>query len=129
MSDAYSAVVRDHFEHPRNVGKLPCPDAVGQAENPVTGASLVLQVVVDGANIQAAVFRAQGCAATIACGSVLTEMLTGMSIDVARKLTRDDIENALDGLPPTRRHTADLAIDALRVLLDRLLTDKFVHKD
>jgi len=117
MTDAYSECVRDHFEHPRHVGVLDHPDAKGYAENPVSGASLVLYLAVCDNVIQQAVFQAQGCAATIACGSMLTVLLIGKSIDDAKMLTRDDIEVALGGLPPTRKHAADLAVDVVRSAL------------
>ena len=113
-TDAYSECVRDHFEHPRHVGILNHPDAKGYAENPVSGASLVLYLAICDQVIQEAVFQAQGCAATIACGSMLTVLLIGKSLQEAKMLMRDDIEIALGGLPPTRKHAADLAIDVVR---------------
>jgi nitrogen fixation NifU-like protein len=117
MAEAYSECVRDHFEHPRHVGTLDQPDAMGTAENPVSGASLVLYLAVCENVIKQAFFQAQGCAATIACGSMLTVLLIGKSIDDAKMLTRDDVEIALGGLPPTRKHAADLAIDVVRSAL------------
>lgn len=117
MADAYSECVRDHFEHPRHVGALTHPDAVGAVENPVTGASLVLHLAICRQVIQMAVFQAQGCAATIACGSVLTVLLGEKTLDDAQSMTRDHVEVALDGLPPTKKHAADLAIDALESAL------------
>ena len=117
MADAYSEGVRDHFEHPRHVGSLKHPDAIGAVENPVTGASLVLHLAICDRAIESAVFKAQGCAATIACGSVLTVLLNQKTIDHAQTITRDQIEVALGGLPPTRKHAADLAVDALQSAL------------
>lgn len=117
MSDAYSTILRDHFEHPRNVGTLQTPDAVGYAENPASGATLSLHLALKNGVIDRAVFQAQGCAATIASGSVLTEWVMGKPPDEARKISRTDIEAALGGLPPTRKHAADLAVDAVRAAL------------
>lgn len=117
MSDAYSTILRDHFERPRNVGTLQTPDAVGYAENPASGATLSLHLALKNGVIERAVFQAQGCAATIASGSVLTEWVMGKPPDEARKISRTDIEAALGGLPPTRKHAADLAVDAVRVAL------------
>ena len=127
MSDAYSTILRDHFEHPRNVGTLQTPDAVGYAENPASGATLSLHLALKNGVINRAVFqlfrpalcflKAQGCAATIASGSVLTEWVMGKPPDEARKISRTDIEAALGGLPPTRKHAADLAVDAVRAAL------------
>ena len=117
MSDAYSTILRDHFEHPRNVGTLQTPDAVGYAENPASGTTLSLHLALKNGVIDRAVFQAQGCAATIASGSVLTEWVMGKPPDEARKISRTDIEAALGGLPPTRKHAADLAVDAVRAAL------------
>lgn len=117
MSDAYSPILRDHFEHPRNVGTLQNPDAVGYAENPASGTTLSLQLALKNGIIDQAVFQAQGCAATIASGSVLTEWVMGKTPDEARKISRTDIEAALGGLPPTRKHAAALAVDAVRATL------------
>ena len=117
MADAYSECVRDHFERPRRVGPLKDASAVGQVENPVSGASLILQLIIARNVISDAAFQAQGCAATIACGSMLAEMLVGKPLDMARVLTRDDVEEALGGLPATRKHAADLAIEGLRTAL------------
>lgn len=117
MTDAYSDRVRDHFEHPRHVGALENPDAVGFFENPASGASMVIHLAICDQVIQQVLFQSQGCAATIACGSVSTELLTCKTLDEAKKLTRDDVEAALGGLPPTRKHAADLAIAAVRSAL------------
>ena len=104
MSDGYSTIVRDHFEHPRNVGTLDTPDAIGFAENPASGATLSLHLAIKNGVIDRALFQAQGCAATIASGSVLTEWAIGKTPSQACKIVRADIETALGGLPPTRKH-------------------------
>ena len=119
MSDGYSTIVRDHFEHPRNVGALDTPNALGFAENPASGATLSLHLAIKDGVIDRALFRAQGCAATIASGSVLTEWVIGKTPHQACKITRADIETALGGLPPTRKHAADLAVDVVHNALDK----------
>lgn len=120
MSDSYSTILRDHFEHPRNVGALNTPDAIGFAENPASGATLSLHLAIKDGVIDRARFRAQGCAATIASGSVLTEWVVGKTPIQAYKIARADIEAALGGLPPTRKHAADLAVDAVHNALGKL---------
>ena len=114
MSEAYSETVLDHFRNPRNVGCLEIADAFGQAENPASGASLELWLRVAGREIVRATFQAQGCTATIAAGSMLTELLPGKTLEQAGRLSRADIETALDGLPATRKHAAFLAEDVTR---------------
>ena len=120
MSDGYSEIVRDHFENPRNVGILAHPDAMGSAENPATGTTLTLYLALTDNVVDQALFQAQGCAATIACGSMLTELLVGKTVAQAGDIVRDDIETALGGLPPTRKHAAALAVDAARLALKDL---------
>ena len=120
MSDGYSKSVRDHFEHPRNVGVLDNPDAVGTAENPASGATMMIYLSLTNRVVGCATFQAQGCAATIAAGSVLTEMVIGKEPEQICQIGRLDIEEALGGLPPTRKHSADLAIDAVRMALSNL---------
>jgi NifU-like protein involved in Fe-S cluster formation len=114
MADAYTHIVLDHFNYPRNVGALENPDAIGQAENPVSGATIVLHLRVLKNQIDRATFQSQGCTATIAASSMLTELLPGRTLEEAEQLSRVDIEQALGGLPPTRKHAADLAADVAR---------------
>ena len=114
MADAYTHIVLDHFNHPRNVGTLENPDAIGQAENPVSGATIALYLRASENQIDRATFQSQGCTATIAASSMLTELLPGRTLEEAEQLSRVDIEQALGGLPPTRKHAADLAADVVR---------------
>ena len=116
--DAYSEILLDHFRQPRNTGDLDRPSAVGVAENPVSGATIELQLFVDRDRIENAAFRSQGCAATIAASSVTTELLIGLTLTEAVSLSRHQIEEALGGLPPTRKHASALAEDAVRAALE-----------
>jgi len=90
------------------------PDAVGAAQNPASGASVRLYLQIDRHTISRATFQSQGCTATIAASSLLTEMLTGCLLEDAEKITREDVEAALGGLPSTRKHSALLAEDVVR---------------
>jgi nitrogen fixation NifU-like protein len=119
-SEAYSEVLLSHFKEPRNSGRLPYPDATGRAENPASGATLELQVALHEGRIQEARFKAEGCAATIAAGSVVTELLSGRTPEDAMTLQRIEVDDALGGLPPTRKHASALAVDAVRATLDDL---------
>ncbi len=73
--------------------------------------------VLDG-RIEAARFLAYGCAPTIACGSVLAEMIEGMKVEEAAQITRQEIVRTLDGLPSRKQHAAALAIETLRAALN-----------
>lgn len=110
--------VLDHFHNPRNVGELPAPDAFGTAGQPGQGNYLVLHLNLEGGRIVRCGFLTFGCAAAIAAGSVMTEMIKGKSIGEALGLTPEAIENELGGLPLGKKHCAALAVQALHAALD-----------
>jgi nitrogen fixation protein NifU and related proteins len=113
----YSAVFKDHISTPRNVGELPAANAIAEETNPVCGDRLRLSLRVDDGRIEAARFLAYGCPPTLACASVLTEMLQGMTVEEAMRLTRKDLVNQL-GLPSRKQHAASLALDTLRSAIE-----------
>lgn len=114
----YSSIFTDHIQNPRNVGEFPDASAVGEETNPVCGDRLRLSLrIVDG-KIEGARFLAYGCPPTLACGSVLTELLNGQTVDQSTKLTRKDLLDALGGLPSRKHHAAALAIETLRTALE-----------
>ncbi len=113
----YSPQILDHFEHPRNVGAVKQPDASAHVENPACGDVLELTLNIDGGRIVEARFRAKGCVPAIACGSQLTEMLRDRTVAEARALRREDLVEALGGLPQASTHAGQLAIDALGAAL------------
>ena len=115
----YSDFFKDHIAHPRNAGELSEANAVAEETNPVCGDRLVLSLKINRGTIEAARFLAYGCAPTIACGSVMTGMVQGMSIADANKLDRKQIVDALGGLSPQKQHAAALAIETLRSALQR----------
>lgn len=114
----YSTIFKDHLANPRNVGELADANAVAEETNPVCGDRLRLSLRVRDERIEAARFLAYGCAPTIACGSALAEMIEGMTIAEALRLTRQEIAGALDGLPARKQHAAALAIETLRAALE-----------
>ena len=113
----YSDTFRDHLARPRNVGELPDADALAEQTNPVCGDRLRLSLRLRDGRIEAARFLAYGCPPTLACGSVLTEMIEGMKVEEALGLTRQDIARSLGGIPARRGHAAALAIETLRAAL------------
>ena len=116
----YSPQVLDHFEHPRNAGEVTQPDASVQIENPACGDVLKLTMRVVGGRIAEARFQAKGCVSAMACGSLLTEMVQGKTVDDARQLRREDLVQAIGGLPPASGHAAYLALDALGAALAKI---------
>ena len=116
---SYSTTFKDHLAHPRNAGELPEASVVVEEHNPVCGDRLRLSLVVRGDRIEAARYLAYGCPPTLVCGSVLTELIIGGTTSEARALTRNDLLDAIGGLPSRKHHAAALAIEALNKALSR----------
>src|SRR2546430_3890475 len=105
---SYSETFKDHLANPRNAGELSDANAIAEETNPVCGDRLRLSLRIREGRIDAARFLAYGCPPTLACGSVLAEMLEGMSIDVARRLRREQIVSRVGGLSSQKQHAAAL---------------------
>lgn len=116
----YSSQVLDHFEHPRNAGSLPDADASARIENPACGDVLELAVKITDGRIAEIRFRAKGCVAAVACGSAVTELVSGKTKDEARKLKREELVRAVGGLPAASSHASHLAMDTLAAVLGKL---------
>ena len=115
----YSTTLQDHLAHPRNAGELADANATAELTNPVCGDRLRLSLRIRDERIVAARFLAYGCPPTIACGSVITELIAGLTIAQAAALTRQDLARALDGLPARKTHAAALAIETLHAALQQ----------
>jgi nitrogen fixation protein NifU and related proteins len=113
----YSAQLLDHFEHPRNAGEIANPDTTAQVENPACGDILQLSMKVINGRIAEIRFRAKGCVPAMACGSALTELVQGRTLEEVGKLRREEVVNAVGGLPEASTHASHLAMDALKELL------------
>jgi nitrogen fixation protein NifU and related proteins len=110
----------DHFQNPRNAGDLPDATATVEVTNPVCGDVLRLAVRVENGRIAAARFKTQGCVASIASSSALTELLIGKSAAEAQRITPQQIADTLGGLPPATFHAAQLCADAVTALARKL---------
>lgn len=108
----------EHFEHPKNMGELKNPSGRGRVGNPTCGDLMELQIEIEKKNnteyIKDAKFQTFGCGAAIATSSILTEMIIGKKLEDALKVTNEKVTDALDGLPPIKRHCSLLAEEALR---------------
>ena len=116
----YSAQVLDHFEHPRNAGEVPEADASVQVENPACGDVLRLSATMAEGRIADIRFLAKGCVPSMACASLLTEMVKGRTLQQARLLRREQLLEAAGALPPASTHAGQLALDALAALLKKI---------
>ena len=114
-STQYSDKVLDHFRNPRNSGTLEGKTvATGKVGNPVCGDLMELYIDVKDDVIKDVKFKTFGCGSAIATASMITELAKGKTLDEAEKITRGDVANELDGLPPVKMHCSNLAADALR---------------
>ncbi|MCX6668144.1 MAG: Fe-S cluster assembly scaffold protein NifU [Euryarchaeota archaeon] len=110
----YSDKVMEHFRSPRNMGEIKDADGVGTVGNPICGDLMTIYIKVKNDKIKDVKFKTFGCAAAIATSSMITELAKGKTLDEASKITRDNVANELDGLPPIKMHCSNLAADALR---------------
>jgi nitrogen fixation protein NifU and related proteins len=120
---SYSNTFKDHLAHPRNAGELPDANIVADQNNPVCGDRLRLSLILVNDRIETARYLAYGCPPTLVCGSVLTELITGKTINDARQITKSDVVEAVGGLPSRKQHAAALAIETLNAALDQLTKD------
>ncbi|MEW6009758.1 Fe-S cluster assembly scaffold protein NifU [Methanobacterium alkalithermotolerans] len=114
----YTEKVMDHFSNPRNVGEIPDADGEGTVGNPTCGDLMTIYIKVKDNVIEDIKFKTFGCGAAIATSSMVTEMAMGKTIEEALKITRDDVADALEGLPPVKMHCSNLAADALEAAIE-----------
>jgi len=113
----YSERFLDHFQNPRNVGEVPSPAIVAEVANPACGDILRLSALVEESRIVEVRYKVRGCAASIAAGSSLTELLAGKTRGEAAGILAADVEDSVGGLIPESKHAAVLCVDAVKKLL------------
>src|SRR3990172_9690482 len=116
-SEGYSETVMEHFERPRNNGALEDANAVGFMTNPVWGDTLLLMLRIADGRVEEARWQSDGCVASIAASSLLSELVPGKSVAEAESITREAIVDALGELPLSKLHASVLAADALHLAL------------
>jgi len=117
----YSEKVMDHFANPRNIGEISDADGAGTVGNPTCGDMTTIYIKVANGRITDIKFKTFGCAAAIATASMTTELALGMTLDEALAMSRNDVADALDGLPPVKMHCSNLAADALHAAIEEYL--------
>lgn len=110
----YSEKVMDHFQNPRNVGKMEDADGVGEVGNAVCGDIMKMYIKVKDNIITDVKFNTFGCGSAIATSSMATEMIKGKSIEEALTLSNKAVAEALDGLPAHKMHCSVLAEEAVK---------------
>ena len=104
MDSEYTKIVKDHFFHPRNVGRLTSPSGSGTVGNPSCGDVMTIDITVEDNHIKEAKFQTYGCAAAIASGSITTEIIKGKSIDECMRLKMDEAKQILKKIADTLDH-------------------------
>jgi len=110
----YNETVLRHYREPRNVGEIENADGVGIYMSDFCGDITKVWVKVAEGKITDAKYRTQGCAASIACGSALTELVKNKTVEDALRIKKEDIVSALNGLPEQKIHCSVLADDCLK---------------
>jgi nitrogen fixation NifU-like protein len=114
----YSEKVMEMFRNPKNMGEIENPDGIGRVGNPKCGDLMELYIKVEEDIITDVKFKTFGCAAAIATSSMITEMAKGKTLNEALKITRQDVADELEGLPPIKMHCSNLAADALQAAIE-----------
>ena len=110
----YSDKVMDHFQHPRNVGKIDDADGIGEVGNAKCGDIMRMYIKVEDGVITDCKFNTFGCGSAIATSSMATELIKGKPVEEALELSNQAVVEALDGLPPQKIHCSVLAEEAVR---------------
>jgi nitrogen fixation NifU-like protein len=127
---AYSEKVLDHYDNPRNVGKMDMNDksvGTGMVGAPACGDVMKLQIRIKGDHIEDACFKTYGCGSAIASSSLLTEWVKGKTLQEAKEIKNTAIVEELN-LPPVKIHCSVLAEDAIKSAITDYMNKNRIHR-
>ena len=125
----YSEKVMDHFRNPRNMGEIKDADGIGKVGNPICGDLMWIYIKVKDNKLEDIKFKTFGCGAAIATSSMITELARGKTLEEGMKISRQDVAEALEGLPPVKMHCSNLAADGLHAAIEDYLKRKGEKKE
>ena len=125
----YSDKVMDHFQNPRNVGKMDDADGIGEVGNAKCGDIMRMYIKVEDGVITDCKFNTFGCGSAIATSSMATELIKGKPVEEALELSNQAVVEALDGLPPQKIHCSVLAEEAVRAAVKDYYDKKGIAYD
>lgn len=114
----YNAKIMEHFQNPRNVGEIDNPDGAGKAGNVETGDVMKMYLRIEGGRIVEARHQTFGSAVAIAVSSIASEMVIGLPLDEAVAISKQDISDALDGIPANKMSCSNMAPDAIKTAVE-----------
>lgn len=117
MAGFYNEKIIDHFKHPRNVGVIKNPNAVGCVRRAPLGIIAELYLRIETGVVTEVKFKAFGCGGTIASISIVTEMIKGSRLDEIASITNEDVDKALGGLPASKLYCAKLGSELIQSAL------------
>ena len=115
----YNEIVLEHFQKPHNQGSILDADGIGEVGNPVCGDMMKIYIKVKDNKIEDIKFETLGCGAAIASTSMLTDLVKGKTLEEALKVTKQDVVDALGGLPNVKVHCSLLAVDGLAQAIEK----------
>ncbi len=122
----YSSKILDLFKNPKNLGKMEDATVVAVAGNPMCGDMITFYLKIEEDTIMKASFESYGCAANIATSSIVTEMVKGMKLEEAWRLSYKNVAKAVGGLPSIKFHCGILAVGALKRAIRKFFGEKKV---
>lgn len=114
----YNETVMEHFQNPKNTGEIENADGIGSVGNPTCGDVMKIYIKVSDGCLAEVRYKTFGCAAAIACSSMASILVTGKTIEQALTLTREEVAEALKGLPEEKMACSNLAPDAIRAAIE-----------